>query len=100
MKDELLLIGLYIAMFGLGYVLGFLRSNTAPAEARPTSFLKTAGKEPKAAVSVNMDASKYVAPIDTAGMTRGDSTNSIGKTTATKDDIQGSVSKPAQLKGK
>lgn len=99
MKNDLLLIGLYITTFGLGYALGLLRHRVAPPETRPASFLKTAGRPPLVS-AVDIDSSKYVAPIDTAGMKRVGSTNSIGKTTATKDDIQGSVSKLAQLKGK
>jgi hypothetical protein len=100
MRDELILIGMYITTFGLGYVLGLLRHNGAIHDTRPPSFLKTAAKDNQAVTHVGIDDRKYVAPINTAGLTRGDATNSIGKTTATKDDIQGSVSKLAQLKGK
>jgi hypothetical protein len=100
MRDELVLIGVYITTFGLGYVLGLLRHNNATHDTRPPSFLKTAAKDTQVVTHVGIDDRKYVAPIDTAGLTRGDATNSIGKTTATKDDIQGSVSKLAQLKGK
>lgn len=100
MKDELILIGLYVTTFGLGYMFGLLRQRENTGEERPPSFLKTTAKDKKPPARVDIDASKYVAPIDTAGLTRGHSTNSIGKTTATKDDIQGSVSKLAQLKGK
>jgi hypothetical protein len=102
MKNELADIVLYGVVFGIGYILGRLRSFVTPIEVtKPASFLKTAGKPNNpAAQPIDIDASKYVAPIDTAGLVRSDTTNSIGKTTATKDDIQGSVSKLAQLKGK
>lgn len=100
MRDELILVGMYITTFGLGYVLGLLRHNSTTPDTRPPSFLKTTAKDKQAVTHVGIDDRKYVAPIDTAGLTSGHSTNSIGKTTSTKDDIQGSVSKLAQLKGK
>jgi hypothetical protein len=51
------------------------------------------------ATRVDINETKFVAPISTAGMER---TNDValGKTTATQDDIGASVSKLAQLKGK
>jgi len=101
MNNDVLLILLYITVFGLGYAFGRLKTGGAVNPTVPTSFLKNASIRPTSAiVPVHIDETKYVAPIQTAGLVLGESTNSIGKTTTTTDDIQSSVSKLAQLKGK
>jgi hypothetical protein len=48
---------------------------------------------------VDINETKYVTPISTAGM-ENKATTALGKTTAVADDINSSVSKLAQLKGK
>lgn len=54
--------------------------------------------EVKTPRKIDISEAKFVAPVDTAGMERLDE-NELGKTTVTQDDIQGSVSRLAQLKG-
>lgn len=54
--------------------------------------------EAKAPRKIDISEAKFVAPVDTGGMERLDG-NELGKTTVTQDDIQGSVSRLAQLKG-
>lgn len=102
MRDELILIGLYITTFGLGYVLGRLRAiKCAPiSENRPRSFLRDATAEPNtSATAIDIDNRKYVTPINTSGLTLSTPENGIGKTSEMSDNIQTSVSKLAQLKG-
>ena len=48
---------------------------------------------------VDINETKFVAPVSTAGMERA-GTGELGKTTAVQDDIGSSVSKLSQLKGK
>jgi hypothetical protein len=99
-----LIIGLCVlASFVLGYLTGrvdrlsgMLRND----DERPVSFLKAAKTQVATKVDVSIDDTKYVAPISTAGLSRTNSATTIGKTTQTQDDIQASVSKLAQLKGK
>ena len=95
--------------FALGYVIGrvdllvYLREK--PEQAGPVGFFQN--NTPRAlrenaensAKVADIDSSKFVAPISTAGMERMD-TAALGKMTTTEDDIQASVSKLAQLKSR
>lgn len=54
---------------------------------------------PVARPRVDINDTKFVAPVSTAGMERAGS-GELGKNTAVQDDIQSSVSKLSQLKGK
>jgi len=47
---------------------------------------------------ININETKFVAPVDTGGMERLD-TNELGKTTVTTDGVQDAASRLAQLKG-
>jgi hypothetical protein len=71
--------------------VGFFQKN------KPKALRENAENPAKSVVDI--DSSKFVAPISTAGMERKD-TMALGKTTTTADDIQASVSKLAQLKGR
>jgi hypothetical protein len=99
-----MVIGLCVVVsFVLGYLAGRIDRLSVmmrPVDTQPASFLKAAKihAAPKAAVSI--DDTKYVAPISTEGLSRTNTATTIGKTTQTQDDIQMSVSKLAQLKGK
>lgn len=97
-----------LGAFALGYLVGrvdwlvCLLREKAPAgppgffqKNKPGAPHETAQRKPVA----DIDSSKFVAPISTAGMERTD-TAALGKTTTTEDDIQASVSKLAQLKGR
>jgi hypothetical protein len=70
--------------------VGFFQKNTPAA-------LRENGQ--RLAKVADIDSSKFVAPISTAGMERTD-TAALGKMTTTEDDIQASVSKLAQLKSR
>lgn len=72
--------------------VGFFQKNT------PRALRENAENSAKAKVA-DIDSSKFVAPISTAGMERTD-TAALGKMTTTEDDIQASVSKLAQLKSR
>jgi len=100
-----------LGAFALGYIMGrvnLLVSTLAekpPAgptgffqKNRPNALRENAETKSRAPVA-DIDSSKFVAPISTAGMERKD-TAELGKTTTTEDDIQASVSKLAQLKGR
>ena len=52
-----------------------------------------------ATTRVDINETKFVAPVSTAGMERSGA-GELGKTTAVQDDIGASVSKLSQLKGK
>lgn len=64
---------------------------------------KSARKETPISVAqapvIDINETKFVAPVNTSGMERAGS-GELGKTTAVQDDIGSSVSKLAQLKGK
>lgn len=63
-------------------------------------FRKVADEDkPKAANKVEINNSKFVAAVKTDSLTKSNET-AIGKTVTTDDDIQASVSRLAQLKGK
>jgi hypothetical protein len=91
----------------VGYLLGRLDvltrgSRSDHADPGPQSFIaKTrSGPAPAAArIAVSIDEKKFVAPINTSGMARNEKIE-LGKTTEIADDINSSVSKLAQLKGK
>lgn len=97
--------------FALGYIVGRVNLVVALLAEKQTQapvgfFQKHKPQGPREnaesanrAAGVAIDSSKFVAPISTAGMERKD-TAALGKTTTTEDDIQASVSKLAQLKGR
>lgn len=64
------------------------RTGTAPAAASRAAI-----------AAISIDEKKFVAPINTDGMARNEKIQ-LGKTTEIADDINSSVSKLAQLKGK
>jgi len=107
-----------LALFALcvGYVIGYavgrvdLLYRTAHAFAahlsgivaeKPTDFFKKVAAEDKtkATAKIDINTSTFVAPIKTDSLTKAN-TAALGKTTTTDDDIQASVSRLAQLKGK
>jgi hypothetical protein len=92
----------------MGYLLGrvdkLARSSTDDGdtlrlEARHRPATRPCAKPQAAARQINIDETKFVAPISTAGMTRNEKIE-LGKITEIADDINLSVSKLAQLKGK
>jgi hypothetical protein len=98
-----------LGAFALGYIMGRLdllvyllgeKEQAGPTgffqKNKPGALNETVQSKPKVA---DIDSSKFVAPISTAGMERKD-TAALGKMTTTEDDIQASVSKLAQLKGR
>jgi hypothetical protein len=99
---------LLVVGFVAGYLLGrvdFICARLATSRGenntpQPKGFSfkpdSTPGTGKAAAV---IDERKYVAPIKTDGLAKAADTT-LGKTTTTADDIQYSVSKLAQLKGK
>jgi hypothetical protein len=100
-----------LAAFAFGYIIGrvdllvYLLGEKEQADPvgffqknKPRALRENAESSAKAKVA-DIDSSKFVAPISTAGMERTD-TAALGKTTTTEDDIQASVSKLAQLKGR
>lgn len=100
-----------LAAFALGYVIGRVdllvyllgkKEQVDPVgffqKNKPRALRENAESLVKAKVA-DIDSSKFVAPISTAGMERTD-TAALGKMTTTEDDIQASVSKLAQLKGR
>jgi len=92
------ILGSFVAGYLVGRVdkiAGALQSNTQ----QPASFLKAAKTSAAIKAAVNIDDTKYVTTIRTDGLAKMQDT-AIGKTTTTQDDIQTSVSKLAQLKGK
>lgn len=102
MSSSLIAIFCVLISFVVGYLVGrverLLQILDRPAD-QPRSFLKTASTN-TAKTTIQIDDAKYVAPIDTAGLSKSNSAITLGKTTKTQDDIQTSVSKLAQLKGK
>jgi hypothetical protein len=102
----LLIVG-YVA----GYVVGrldllyrtmrlFVAGLSDVVADKPKDFFKKAAADdrPKA-TKIAINDSKFVAPVKTDSLTKSNETT-IGKTTTTDDDIQTSVSRLAQLKGK
>lgn len=99
------------ACWAVGYALGRLdliaRLLLSRTDAPETYLLASTHKkqaraheEAKARVQdINIDERKFVAPISTDGMARNTKIE-LGKTTEIADDINASVSKLAQLKGK
>lgn len=69
----------------------------AQSAAKPRSFFDQSEAKPKAALDI--DTRKFVNPVKTDDLTKAADT-SLGKTTVAHDDIQASVSKLAQLKGR
>ncbi len=65
---------------------------------RPRDFLAR-DAEDRAKEKIEIDERKYVSAISTDGFVKNEKTT-LGKTTASDDDIGASVSKLAQLKGK
>lgn len=97
------LVGVVVGYL-LGRVDGLARSaaedgDTLRLEARQRPATRPSAKQQAAALQINIDETKFVAPISTAGMARNENVT-LGKTTEIADDINSSVSKLAQLKGK
>lgn len=103
----------------IGYLIGRLdwcaarifqlRPASLPYETPPTiaggQYIKARKRQKSelaeladAAAKIDIDSSKFVAPISTAGMQRVD-TNQLGKTAEIPDNIQSSISKLSQMKG-
>lgn len=105
------LTALFLILVGyvVGYVIGRLdliyRSLQFAASFIPTAGPDSAGRQTRnqqrlsPSARVEIDERKFVVPVETSSLTKTDET-SIGKITTTADDIQASVSKLAQLKGK
>lgn len=98
-------VSLGYALGRLDWLAGKVLSITAADNSLLVESIKQAPRKraaveaaPKAAVKIDINEAKFVAPVDTEGMERLDG-NELGKTTVTQDDIQGSVSRLAQLKG-
>ncbi len=93
--------------FALGYLTGRLNllyvtlvqraENVAPAANTLRAALRDNPAAEKAKIEIN--AGKYVGEINTSSMQKTQDVT-LGKTTQTQDDINSSVSKLAQLKGK
>ena len=105
-----LLIGYAFGRLDLIYraLLGVIADRSVVEQ--PRDFFTTAAAEDRrartsaqnkqsAASQIDIDDKKFVAPISTAGM-ENKTAAALGKTTAIADDINSSVSKLAQLKGK
>lgn len=107
------LTALFLILLGYvaGYIIGRLdliyrtlrlfTYDTAGAK-KPTDFFARAAIEEKVArakTKIDIDDSKFVAPIKTDNLAKTNNTT-LGKITTTEDDIQASVSRLAQLKGK
>ena len=100
------------AAFGLliGYIVGRLdflvfltkcsdaAAAVSPAAVKPRGFFDQPDVK-KATAPLDIDTRKFVNPVKTDDLTKAADT-SLGKTTVAQDDIQSSVSKLAQLKGK
>lgn len=109
---DYLLYGCVLLSFVLGYVVGRLdfivgrlgESAGAPHQSTLRSHLtrKTGAAGTGASFGsekIDINSATVVTNIDTGGMQRSGA-KELGKTTVAKDDIQSSVSKLAQLKGK
>jgi len=105
-----------LILLGFGYVVGYIvgrvdllyrtvhmfaeQLSGVVAEKPKDFFRKVADEDkPKAANKVEINDSKFVAAVKTDSLTKSNET-AIGKTITTDDDIQASVSRLAQLKGK
>lgn len=102
MLDNVAFVFCLLGSFVLGYLIGRVNQLSALVTGqtdKPRSFLQTSKSQPVKS-AINIDDATYVAPIDTGGLSRTNSPTPIGKTTKTQDDIQTSISKLAQLKGK
>jgi len=108
------LTALFLLMIGyiFGYIIGrldliyrtvrlFTLHISDIVSDKPQDFFRKVAAEdkPKPANKVEINDSKFVAPVRTDSLTKSNET-AIGKTTMTDDDIQASVSRLAQLKGK
>jgi hypothetical protein len=78
-----------------GHVAGIVETK------QPDFFTKTAAEDRRegARAKIAIDASKFVSATKTDSLVKSSETT-LGKTTQTDDDIQASVSRLAQLKGK
>lgn len=103
-------LGLVIGL-ALGYLVGRLQkspttiplghysaASTVNAPSTPQVPAKSPASTPQVPRKIDINEAKFVAPVDTGGMERLDR-NELGTTTVSQDDIQGSVSRLAQLKG-
>lgn len=109
---EYLVYGVAFVTFVLGYIVGRLdfivgrlgESADAPLQSTLRAHLgrKTGTNVASASLGaekIDIDTTTVVTNISTDGMQRAGA-KELGKTTVAKDDIQSSVSKLAQLKGK
>jgi len=108
--NEYLINGAAVGLL-VGYIVGRLdflvfltKCSDTPVAAtqnqvavKPRSFFDQPAEKPK--TSLDIDTRKFVNPVKTDDLTKNADT-SLGKTTVANDDIQASVSKLAQLKGK
>jgi hypothetical protein len=107
------LTALFLILIGYvsGYIIGRLdliyrtlrlfTSGISGASKQPDFFSKVAAEDKSFHVKpkIDIDSSKFVSPIKTDNLAKTSDTV-LGKITTTEDDIQASVSRLAQLKGK
>lgn len=105
-------VGIWLGCFLFGYLLGRVdllvylsRREGQPAPSQ-SFFAKVAQTETKTSFAANkitavsdIDTRVFVAPLATDNITKSENVT-IGKTNVVEDDINKSVSKLAQLKGK
>lgn len=102
---------LIVVGYAVGYTIGRLDliyrtlrlfTSDASVSGKPADFFSKVKADDKAAcvkTKIAIDDSKFVVPINTANLAK-TSDAALGKITTTEDDIEASVSRLAQLKGK
>lgn len=98
------ILGLLFFGFAAGYLVGrvdliICKFGESPVSSGGFNFKLKTDSAGKVKTNVSIDESTFVGAIDTGGLAKTSDT-AIGKVTATNDDIQASVSRLAQLKGK
>jgi hypothetical protein len=95
-----------VLLFGIvaGYIAGrvdliICKLAQSPGSSGGFNFNRKTDSNGKVKTEVAIDDSKFVTAIDTAGFSKTSET-ALGKVTEKSDDIQASVSRLAQLKGK
>lgn len=105
--NEYLIQGAAVGLL-VGYIVGRLDflvfltkcgTDDKPAVEKPRSFFSKQDESRPVKAPIDIDSSKFVGKIKTDDLTKSAET-CLGKTTVAQDDIQASVSKLAQLKGK
>ena len=99
-----LIFGLLFFGFAAGYLVGrvdlvICKLAQGPVSAGGFTFNRKTDNTGKVKTDVTIDESKFVTTINTDGFSKSSDTT-LGKVTEKSDDIQASVSKLAQLKGK